>query len=212
MSFVSFLLYILLTRRFGSDPSNWSFIGISPRCRPLPPTLTTNCNRQPYSSGSGHRLCSCGRGDGFCDHCTVSYSLYVGFFLEIRFLTQTVLKGVATIHGSISVSGNQFFVFKITFFVLTMVVTVWLVAIGAILFSMRPLSANSGSAESIANGSIYMAVLCLAIIFNIAIIVPACLLLQPFRLWRVVRAERQAITPRQRFRGTFFQIRGFDRM
>ena len=129
-------------------------------------------------------------------HCMLSSS-------EILFLPDSVLKGVATIHGSISVSGNQFFVFKITFYVLTIVVTIWLVAIGAILFSMRALSTSNGSAESIASGSIYMAVLCLAIIFNIAIIVPACLLLQPFRLWRVVRAEKQAITPRQRFRGTF---------
>lgn len=100
-------------------------------------------------------------------------------------------------------SGNQLFVFKITFSVLTIVVAVWLVAIGAVLFSMRALSTNNGSTKSIASGSVYMAVLALAIIFNIAIIVPACLLLQPFRLWRVIRAEKQAITPRQRFRGTF---------
>jgi len=71
------------------------------------------------------------------------------------------------------------------------------------MFSMRALSTNSGSTKSLASGSVYMAVLALAIIFNIAIIVPACLLLQPFRLWRVIRAEKQAITPRQRFRGMF---------
>ena len=112
------------------------------------------------------------------------------------------MKGVATIHGSISVSGNQFFVFRITFAVLTIVVAIWLVAVGAVLFSMRALSTNSGSTRSIASGGVYMAVLALAIIFNIAIIVPACLLLQPFRLWRVIRAEKQAVTPRQRFRGT----------
>ena len=67
---------------------------------------------------------------------------------------------------------------------------------------MRALSTNSGSAKSIASGSIYISVLALALIFNVAIIFPACLLLQPFRLWRVIRAEKQAITPRQRFRGT----------
>lgn len=74
--------------------------------------------------------------------------------------------------------------------------------IGAVLFSMRALNTNSGSAKSIAGGSIYISVLALALIFNVAIIFPACLLLQPFRLWRIIRAEKQAITPRQRFRGT----------
>jgi hypothetical protein len=132
---------------------------------------------------------------------SVIHCMLYAFDLLISF-SKTVLQGVANIHGSISVSGNQFFVFKITFFVLAIVVTIWLIVIGAILFSMRTLSSNSGSAGSVASGSVYMAVLCLAIIFNIAIIVPACLLLQPFRLWRVLRAEKQAITPRQRFRGT----------
>jgi len=49
-----------------------------------------------------------------------------------------------------------------------------------------------------------MSILALALVLNVAIIFPACLLLQPFRLWRVLRAEKQAVTPRQRFRGICF--------
>lgn len=48
-----------------------------------------------------------------------------------------------------------------------------------------------------------MTVLGLTIVTNVALIVPGLLLLQPMRLWNVLKAERQAITPRQRFRGEF---------
>lgn len=115
-----------------------------------------------------------------------------------RFLT-----GVATIHGAISISGSQLLFFKITFFVLTVVGTIWLVTIGAILFSMQALNTHTIPTETIANGSVFMSILCLALIINVAIIFPALLLLQPLRLWRVLRAEKQAVTPRQRFRGMY---------
>lgn len=108
---------------------------------------------------------------------------------------------MANIHGSASISGNQLLVFKITFFVLTAVGTLWLVAIGAILFSLHALNTNTAVTKSISDGAVYMSILALAVVLNVAIIYPAILLLQPLRLWRVLRAERQAVTPRQRFRG-----------
>ncbi|KDR85603.1 hypothetical protein GALMADRAFT_53945 [Galerina marginata CBS 339.88] len=114
-----------------------------------------------------------------------------------------VINWVATVHGSVSISGNQLLIFKITFFVLTAVGTLWLVAIGAILFSMQALNTDASPTKSIANGSVYMSVLCLALVVNVAIIFPAFLLLQPLRLWRVIRAEKQALTPRQRFRAVY---------
>lgn len=92
-------------------------------------------------------------------------------------------------------------VFRITFWVLTAIGTLWIVAVGALLYSMNALSMGSEETQTIANGSIYMAVLAFALVINVAIIAPALLMLQPFRLWHVVRAEKQAITPRQRFRG-----------
>jgi len=79
----------------------------------------------------------------------------------------------------------------------------WLTAIGAVLYAVNAFQ-NGGASRSVADGSILMTVLALALIINVAIISPGLLMLQPFRLWRVVRNERRAITPRQRFRGTFF--------
>ncbi|KJA28630.1 hypothetical protein HYPSUDRAFT_34085 [Hypholoma sublateritium FD-334 SS-4] len=110
---------------------------------------------------------------------------------------------VTTIHGSVSVSGNQLLIFKITFFILTGVGALWLVAIGAILFSMQGISTNTEPTISVSNGAVYMSVLALALIINVAIIMPATLLLQPMRLWRVIRAEKAAVTPRQRFRAVY---------
>ncbi|KIM47616.1 hypothetical protein M413DRAFT_439287 [Hebeloma cylindrosporum] len=110
---------------------------------------------------------------------------------------------VAAIHGSVSISGNQLLIFKITFFVLTAVGALWLIAIGAILFSMQALNTDSKPTMSVANGAVYMSILALALILNVAIIFPACLVLQPFRLWRVIRAEKHAVTPRQRFRAVY---------
>jgi hypothetical protein len=109
--------------------------------------------------------------------------------------------GVANIHGSVSISGGQLMVFKATFFILTSVAAIWLIAVGALLFALRAFTFNSQVSQSVANGSIYMSILALSIVVNVAIIFPALLLLQPIRLWRVLRAERQAVTPRQRFRG-----------
>ncbi|KAG6811858.1 hypothetical protein H0H92_005529 [Tricholoma furcatifolium] len=107
---------------------------------------------------------------------------------------------VANIYGSISISGGHLLIFKVTFFILTTVATIWLVIAGALLYSFQAFNSQAGIAKSIASGAIYMSILALAIIFIIAVIYPALLLLQPFRLWRVLRDERQAMTPRQRFR------------
>ncbi|TFK26704.1 hypothetical protein FA15DRAFT_754865 [Coprinopsis marcescibilis] len=114
-----------------------------------------------------------------------------------------IINRAAKIHGSVSVSGNQLLVFKLTFFALAFIGTVWLVAIGALLYSMRAFDTAQDRTRWLANGSIYMSILALALVINVAIIVPACLLLQPFRLWNVTRSEKQAYTPRQRFRATY---------
>ncbi|RXW19335.1 hypothetical protein EST38_g6518 [Candolleomyces aberdarensis] len=119
------------------------------------------------------------------------------------FIALFVIHGAAHIHGSVSISGNQLLVFKTTFFLLTTVGTVWIVAIGTLLYAMNALNMASQETKILANGSIYMAVLAFALVINVAIIAPALLMLQPFRLWHVVRSEKQAITPRQRFRATY---------
>jgi len=111
--------------------------------------------------------------------------------------------GVAHMHGSVSISGGQRFIFKVTFFIITMA-AVWLVLVGALLFAVRAFTIDVGISKSIANGSVYMSTLALSIIVVLAFIFPALLLLQPSRLWRVLREERHAITPRHLFRGPSF--------
>lgn len=90
--------------------------------------------------------------------------------------------------------------FKTVFVVLTVMGGVWLTAIGAVLYAVNAFQ-QGGAGKTVADGSIIMTVLALALIINVAIVAPGLLMLQPFRLWRVARDERRAITPRQRFRG-----------
>ncbi|KAJ7802228.1 hypothetical protein B0H14DRAFT_3092290 [Mycena olivaceomarginata] len=102
--------------------------------------------------------------------------------------------------------GTQLFVFKTMFYVLVGIAAIWLITVGALIYSLQAFN-NSGAGgtdgrtESVANGAIYMAILALSVVFACAIIFPGLLLLQPVRLWKVLKAERSAVTPRQRFRG-----------
>lgn len=108
---------------------------------------------------------------------------------------------VARFSGQISVSGSQLTAFRTTFVLLTVMGGAWLTAIGAVLYAVNAFQ-DGGAGETVADGAILMTVLALALIINVAIVAPGLLMLQPFRLLRVVRNERRAITPRQRFRGT----------
>lgn len=91
--------------------------------------------------------------------------------------------------------------FKTTFYVLMAVATIWLIAIGAILYAFSALSLSTQRPQKVADGAIYVTTLILGIALTVAVISPALLLLQPFHLMRVLQAEREAVTPRQRFRG-----------
>jgi hypothetical protein len=88
-----------------------------------------------------------------------------------------------------------------TFFILT-VAPLWLITVGALMYAMQAFSIQSQISKYVAHGAIYMGILALSIVVIVAIAFPALLLLQPARLWHVLQAERQAITPRERFRGT----------
>ncbi|KAJ3750872.1 hypothetical protein DFH05DRAFT_1468929 [Lentinula detonsa] len=118
-------------------------------------------------------------------------------------LSLAFVRWIANIRGSASVSGGQLLVFKTTFFFMTVVVGLLLITIGGLLFAMEEFSAGTTPSKAVANGSIYMTVLAMTMILQIAIIFPGLLLLQPHRLWNVVRAEKNAITPRQRFRSIY---------
>lgn len=93
------------------------------------------------------------------------------------------------------------FTFKAMFYLMTLVGGVSLFTAGAVLFAMHSFSINVGDTASIADGIIYMSVFALLLLLCVAVVFPGLLLLQPIRLWHVLRAEKEAITSRQRFRG-----------
>lgn len=84
---------------------------------------------------------------------------------------------------------------------MTVVAVMWLIAIGALLFGAQSFSANTSTSQTVANGSIYVSAFAMVLVLNVAVIFPALLMLQPVRLWRLTRAEKEALTPRQGFRG-----------
>ncbi|KAK0246151.1 hypothetical protein EDD85DRAFT_803276 [Armillaria nabsnona] len=120
-------------------------------------------------------------------------------------LTLALVHWVSHVQGSVSHTGGQLMTFKITFYILVSVATIWILTIGALLFALRAFSDGLNKASTVAKGSVYMTVFALSIVLQIAIIFPGLLLLQPLRLWRVMRNERHAITPRQHFRAMYPQ-------
>lgn len=113
-------------------------------------------------------------------------------------------------HGSVSVSGGRLVVFKTMFFILAVIAAAGLIVVGALIFAIEAFSTGNQPQTEVANGAIYISAFVLSIVITIAIISPALLMLQPFRLWHIVRAEKHAVTPRQRFRGDLaFEYRVF---
>ncbi|KAN0102356.1 hypothetical protein V8E52_012028 [Russula decolorans] len=109
----------------------------------------------------------------------------------------------ARLVATISVSAGQRIVIKTMFYMIVCVAVIGLVTAGAILYAFGALSEGTRRSKTVADGSIYIAILLLAIVINVAITSPALLMLQPLRLRRVLRAEKAAKTPRQRFRATY---------
>ncbi|TDL28546.1 hypothetical protein BD410DRAFT_759887 [Rickenella mellea] len=126
----------------------------------------------------------------------VAASLFIAFAL-------LVVHYASRFDGSVSWSKSQMTAYKATFVILTVMASVWLVAVGAVIFSLDAFDKGTNRPQSVADGSIYISALMLSIVLTVAVISPALLLLQPIRLWRVVRSERQAVTPRQRFRAVY---------
>jgi hypothetical protein len=100
----------------------------------------------------------------------------------------------------VSISAWELASFQLIFWALTIVGFVFLTVVGSLMFAVRAFDTNTQRSATIANGSIYMTALLLALVFNVAIIAPGLLMLQPFRLWSIRRAEPHIITPRHRFR------------
>jgi hypothetical protein len=103
--------------------------------------------------------------------------------------------------GTVSVSAGQRIVIKAMFYILIFIGVIGLVTAGALLYAFGALSEGIRVSETVADGSIYIAILLVAIVIIVSIISPALLMLQPLQLRRVLSAEKAAKTPRQRFRG-----------
>ncbi|KAF7297179.1 MPN domain-containing protein [Mycena indigotica] len=118
-------------------------------------------------------------------------------------LAVMIINFSAHIRGSASVSGTQLFVFQTMFYILVGIGAIWLVTVGALIYTLQAFNSDGQQTASVADGSIFMAILALSLVFTVAIIFPGLLLLQPFRLYRVLRAQGRAVTPRQRFRAMY---------
>ncbi len=123
------------------------------------------------------------------------------FFRWVLISTSKVLRGAVRVRGHVSVSVGQLQIYKLTFWILTIVSIVWIIAAGALIFTLQAFNAHQKESQTVAEGSIYMSAFALAIVLNIAIVFPALLLIQPIRLWYVTRSLRRCVTTRQRFRG-----------
>ncbi|KAF8587371.1 hypothetical protein K439DRAFT_1630859 [Ramaria rubella] len=130
---------------------------------------------------------------------TVAASLFIALAL-------LVIHYAARFNGSVSVSSVRITAFKATFFILTVVCCIWLVACGSMIFALEAFASSSGRTQTVASGSVYFSAFLLVLIINVAIISPALLLLQPLRLWRLLRREKSALTPRQRFRAVYPRV------
>ena len=103
--------------------------------------------------------------------------------------------------SSVSLMRCRFITFKAVFYAILCVGSIWLFTIAAILFAFAAFNNDAMESLTVATGTIYAAVLAMAVILTVALVGPALLMLQPARLLRVLRRERRALTPRQRFRG-----------
>ncbi|CDO75477.1 hypothetical protein BN946_scf184935.g13 [Trametes cinnabarina] len=119
------------------------------------------------------------------------------------FLALAILRQLAPLTRTVSLSASRFIMFKTMFWFLLIVGSAWMFTTGAILFSIQAFSSDSAESQSVANGAVYMSAFALVLVLNVAIIFPGLLLLQPIRLLNVIRAEKAAVTPRQRFRAVY---------
>ncbi|KAH7886005.1 hypothetical protein F5I97DRAFT_1876997 [Phlebopus sp. FC_14] len=101
-----------------------------------------------------------------------------------------------------SVFAVQFLTLKILYTVFVAVAAL-VVTVGSLLFALGAFSEGREVTKTIADGLVYMGAFALVIVLTVAVIVPGLLLLQPVRLLTVLRSEKHALTPRQRFRALY---------
>lgn len=115
----------------------------------------------------------------------------------------TIVKWAAGWSGVVSVSGVRMLVVKLVFYTITVVVATFTITAGALLFALEAFSLEVDIAKTVATGCVYMSAFAFVLVINVAVLFPGLMLLQPFRLWCVLRSEQDAVTPRQRFRAVY---------
>ena len=79
-------------------------------------------------------------------------------------------------------SQSRALVFKITFYIFTLITGIWLFTAGSLLYALRAFEVGLGETETIANGLIYMSPLALSLILMVWLIFPGLFLLQPMTM------------------------------
>ncbi|KAG0702753.1 hypothetical protein DFH29DRAFT_999137 [Suillus ampliporus] len=115
----------------------------------------------------------------------------------------TLVKWAAAWSGVVSVSGVRILAVKLVFYTIAVIVAAFTVTAGALLFASEAFSLGVDIAKTVATGCVYMGAFAFVLVINGAVIFPGLMLLQPFRLWSVLHSERDAVTPRQRFRAVY---------
>lgn len=114
-----------------------------------------------------------------------------------------IVKRAAAWSGVVSVSGVRMLAVKLVFYTITVVVAAFTITAGALLFALEAFSLEVHIAKTVATGCVYMSAFAFVLVINVAVVFPGLMLLQPFRLLSVLRSERDAVTPRQRFRAVY---------
>jgi hypothetical protein len=91
---------------------------------------------------------------------------------------------------------------KLVFYTMTVMVAAFTITAGALLFASEAFRREVGIVKTVATGCVYMSAFAFVLVINVAVLFPGLMLLQPVRLWSVLHSEQDAVTPRQRFRGT----------
>ncbi|KDQ20481.1 hypothetical protein BOTBODRAFT_308811 [Botryobasidium botryosum FD-172 SS1] len=131
---------------------------------------------------------------------TLAPALAAALFITIAI---GIVHYAAQFRGSVSVSGGRLIEFKANYFIMVFIAGFWLFTLSALLFGVDAFAANLNKASTVAAGSIYIGAFLLALVLSVAIIAPGLLMLQPVRMWRLLRAQKWAITPRQKFRASY---------
>ena len=164
-----------------NDPQLWClsaqlslciWLDIVLSCKPI------SYHEQTYASGLATTLAP-----------AVATALFITFSLVVincklgdpfSTLYLMVIIGATGLCSTVSVSSGQLLVFKITFFILVAITTIWLITVGSLLFAVQAFSTDWSKSQMVTNNSIYMSTLALVIVLNVTMISPALLLLQPF--------------------------------